>query len=155
LAAIESEFNAGAPIDIGRLEEIREPVIYCARQSKDCHPIPRLARLYALAKQKSSARELLVIARALSPANQQVLLMLANLHAEDRQYSEALQALEPVLDVLPQSAAILGRAADLTAKLGDIDRSLALHRRAAAADPARRKWYLNALIAANWKDEAL
>lgn len=155
LAAIESEFNAGAPIDIGRLEEIREPVIYCARQSKDCHPIPRLARLYALAKQKPSARELLVIARALAPANQQVLLMLANLHAEDRQYSEALQALEPVLDVLPQSAAILGRAADLTAKLGDIDRSLALHRRAAAADPARRKWYLNALIAANRKDEAL
>ncbi len=62
LAAIESEFNANASIDIGKLDELREPVVYCAGQSKDCHPIPRLARLYALAKQKSPARELLMSA---------------------------------------------------------------------------------------------
>lgn len=155
LDALEAELNAGGAVSPLLLRALEPAALHWAAQSEERHPLPRLARLLLRARDPAAACDLLAKAVEMSPGSTVLRLLLANATTELGDHSRALEALAPLLDGADADAAVLGRAAELNARLGRREESLALHRRAARKDVSRRKWLINALITAGRREEAL
>jgi glycosyltransferase involved in cell wall biosynthesis/tetratricopeptide (TPR) repeat protein len=156
LIALEAEFDAGAAVEPGRLKKLEPAARYWAARAEDGHPIPRLARLLMRAGKHDAARRLLEYAYTIARDDDaSIAMMLANAAEVSGDSPRATEVLASLADALPFDATLASRAAEIHWRLGHVDESLALYRVAAAADPARRAHFLNALVTAHRAMDAL
>jgi len=107
------------------------------------------------AKAHADAVTLLEGVHAFLPQNDSIALLLATAAASAGHHRKALDALAPLAGTKDATVAVLARAAELNFKLGSIEESVHLHRRAAALEAARAKGLISVLLAAGRGDEAL
>jgi len=156
LADLEKALNRGANVRGERLRTLEREVRHWAARRDDGHPAPRYARILLRAGEPRVARRVLEHAIAMtSDGDGSLSLLLANAAAACGKFEDALGAVAPLIEAKPGNAAIMGRAAELQWKTGNIEKSLGLYARAARIDPAWRARHLNALLAAERQDEAL
>ncbi|MBV9693610.1 MAG: hypothetical protein JO261_07915, partial [Alphaproteobacteria bacterium] len=156
LAALEAELASGKKPHVERLQALEGDVKHWAGWFSDGRPAPRFARILLRAGQPDAARRLLEYThRVASDGDGSLSLLLVNATASCGDHASALKVLQPLVQAQPQNPALLGRAAELACKIGQVEDGLAFYARASSIDTAWRGRYLAALIAAERAEDAL
>ena len=155
LDALEQDRAAGAELAPDRLARLRANVLESLKLRGQLGPLRRYVKTLTVIGGGREAITLLEDAFRLQPQNNAIALLLSDARAAEGATVGALEVLEPLLAAANADAGTLARAAKLHARLGQTQESLALLDKASAQDPDRLRTYLDALINAGQRCEAL